>query len=222
MLDHVVEPLLTDSKQGDPLGIGEIAVRQLPLQPGDDAVALQLQLSEQCPHRLLQSHVVELARAQATEQTAHRVVDAKGEGIDQGTALAHSRIVGGEAAHYAGLGTNGGDGLADVVVQLARHLLADALLGLQQPLGELAIVGKLAGQRLIELALALDPGTQQQASETLGQQGEQQIEGMIVPGLTRQQSDGVHQGGEQRPLPAVAPRHGDDGDGQTKRGEAHQ
>lgn len=66
MFDHVVEPLLTDPKQGDPLGIGEIPIRQLPLQPGNDAVALQLQLSEQCPHRLLQGHVVELARTQAT------------------------------------------------------------------------------------------------------------------------------------------------------------
>jgi hypothetical protein len=56
-------------------------------------------------------------------------------------------------------------------VQLARHLLADALLGFQQPLGELAIVGELAGQRLIELTLALDPGAEQQAGEALGGKG---------------------------------------------------
>ncbi len=47
---------------------------------------------------------------------------------------------------------------------------ADALFGLQQPLGELAIVGELAGQRLVELALALDAGAEQQAGEALGQQ----------------------------------------------------
>ena len=79
-------------------------------------------------------------------------------------------IVRGEAAHDAGLGADGGDGLADVVVQLACHLLADALFGLQQPFGELAIVGELAGQRLVELALALDAGAEQQAGEALGQQ----------------------------------------------------
>ncbi|MNE01511.1 hypothetical protein D3C80_939510 [compost metagenome] len=222
MFDHVVEPLLTDPKQGDPLGIGEIPIRQLPLQSGNDAAALQLQLPQQTAYRLLQGHVVELARAQSPEQAAHRVVDPERQGVDQGAALAYPGVIGGEPAHYARLGANGGDGLADVVVQLARHLLADALLGLQQPLGELAIVGELAGQRLIELTLALDPGAEQQAGEALGQQGEQQVEGMIMPGLARQQGDGVHQGGEQRPLPAVAPRHGDDGDGETKRREAHQ
>jgi hypothetical protein len=58
-------------------------------------------------------------------------------------------------------------------VQLASHLLADTLLCFQQPLGELTVVGELAGQRLIEFALALDPGTQQQAGQALGQQGEQ-------------------------------------------------
>ena len=45
---------------------------------------------------------------------------------------------------------------------------------------------------------------------------------MIVPGLAGHQRHRVHQGGEQGPLPAITPGHGHDGDGQTKRGEAHQ
>ena len=194
----------------------------MPLQPGDDAAALQLKLAQQGAHRLLQAHVVELAGAQPAEQAAHRVVDAKRQGLDKGAALAHPGVVRRQPARYAGLGADGGDGLADVVVQLARHLLADALFGLQQPFGELAVVGELAGQRLVELALALDAGAEQQAGEALGQQGEQQIERVIVPGLAGHQRHRVHQGGEQGPLPAVAPGHGDDGNGQTKRGEAHQ
>ena len=44
--------------------------------------------------------------------------------------------------------------------------------GLQQPLGEtVAVMGELAGQRLIEFALALDPGAEQQAGEALGPAG---------------------------------------------------
>ncbi len=137
-------------------------------------------------------------------------------------ALLHPGVVRGQALNDARLGADGGDGLADIVVQFAGHFAADVLFGLQQPLGKAAIARQLGLQGLVQLAQTLNARPEQQPGQALGQQGEQQIHRVIVPGLAGNQRNGVHQGGDQRPLPAVVPGEGDNRQSQAERGKARQ
>ena len=60
-------------------------------------------------------------------------------------------------------------------------------------------MGELAGERLVELALALDAGAEQQAGEALGQQESSRSRGCSCQAWPAMSSHRVHQGGEQAP-----------------------
>ncbi len=135
-------------------------------------------------------------------------------------ALLHARVFCRQALNNARLGADGGDGLADIIVQFASNLLAHALFRLQQTLRQTAVARQLGLEGLVQLAQALYARAEQQPGEALSQQREQQIYRVIVPGLAGNQRDGVHQRGDQCALPAVMPGKGDDRQRQTKRREA--
>ncbi|VAE13266.1 Uncharacterised protein [Klebsiella pneumoniae] len=88
-------------------------------------------------------------------------------------ALLHARVFCRQALNNARLGTDGGDGLADVVVQLAGNLLPHALFRLQQTLRQTAVARQLVLQGLVQLAQALYARAEQQPGQALGQQGKQ-------------------------------------------------
>ena len=134
--------------------------------------------------------------------------------------LLHARVFCRQALDNACLGADSGDGLADIIVQLAGDLLPHALFGFQQTLRQTAVARQLGLQGLVQLAQALNTRSQQQPGQALSQQGKQQVHRMIVPGLAGDQRDGVHQRGDQRPLPAVVPGQGDNRQRQAERREA--
>ena len=186
----------------------------------DNAAAFQLHLAHQGAYRLLQRQVVKLARPQPAEQASHRVIHAQRKLFNMRPALLHACVFCRQALNNARLGADGGNGLPDVIVQLAGHLLPHALFRLQQAFSQTPVARQLGLQGLIQLAQALNARPQQQPGQALGQQREQQIHRMVVPGLAGDQRDGVHQGGDQRPLPAVVPGQGDNRQRQAKRREA--
>lgn len=73
------------------------------------------------------------------------------------SALLHTGIFRRQTLDNARLGADGGDGLADVIMQLTGDLLPHALFRLQQTLRQTAITRQLVLQRLVQLAQTLDP-----------------------------------------------------------------
>jgi hypothetical protein len=61
-------------------------------------------------------------------------------------ALLHACVFRRQALNNARLGADGGDGLADVVVQLAGHLLPHALFGFQQAFRQTTVARQLGLQ----------------------------------------------------------------------------
>lgn len=95
-------------------------------------------------------------------------------------ALLHARVFCRQALNNARLGADGGDGLADIIVQFASNLLAHALFRLQQTLRQTAVARQLGLEGLVQLAQALYARAEQQPGEALSQQREQQIYRVIV------------------------------------------
>ena len=139
----------------------------------DHTAILQLHFAHQRTYRLFKRQVVQLAWTQAPQQTAHGIVDAERELLNQLTALPDAGAVGRQPLNDPRLGTNCGDGLPDIIVQLAGHLAAHALLGFQQALRQPLVTHQLLLQRLIQLAQPLYSGAQQQAGQALRQQRKQ-------------------------------------------------
>jgi hypothetical protein len=80
-------------------------------------------------------------------------------------ALLHARVFRRQALDNARLSADGGDGLADIVVQLAGDLLPHALFGFQQTLRQTAVARQLGLQGLVQLAQALNARAQQQPGQ---------------------------------------------------------
>ena len=139
----------------------------------DNSAAFQLHLAHQGAHRLFQREIVQLARTEPAQQATHRIVHAKRELFDMRPALLHSGVIRRQALNNARLGANGGNGLADVVMQFARHLLAHALFGLQQAFCQAAIARQFGLQGLVQLTQALNTCPEQQPGQALRQQREQ-------------------------------------------------
>jgi hypothetical protein len=85
-------------------------------------------------------------------------------------ALLHARIFRRQTLNNTRLGTDGGDGLADIVMQLARHLLPDNLFGFQQALRQTTITRQLGLQGLVQLTQTLNTRSEQQPGQALRQQ----------------------------------------------------
>ena len=82
-------------------------------------------------------------------------------------ALLHACVFCRQALDNARLGADGGDGLADIVVQLAGDLLPHALFGFQQTLRQTAVARQLGLQGLVQLAQALNARAEQQPGQAL-------------------------------------------------------
>lgn len=82
-----------------------------------------------------------------------------------------------QAFDNAGLGADHRDGLANLIVQFARHLAAGSFLRRHQRSRQLAVLRQPQPQPqlLVQFALPLDAGAEQQAGQALGQQRKQQI-----------------------------------------------
>ena len=139
----------------------------------DHTAILQLHFAHQRAHRLLKRQVVQLARAQAAQQAAHGIVDAERKLLNQLAALPDAGAIRRQPLDDPRLGADGGNGLADIIVQLASHFAAHALLGFQQAFRQPLVTHQLLLQRLIQLAQPLYSGAQQQAGQALRQQRKQ-------------------------------------------------
>ncbi|MNU93028.1 hypothetical protein D3C71_829580 [compost metagenome] len=131
VFDDIVQPLLTDAEQGHALAFAQPRFVDRPVDVADDAPSFQLHLAHQRTHRLLKGEIVQLARTQSAQQTTHGIIHAERELFDMRPALADADIFRGQALNNPRLSANGGDGLADIVVQFARHFLPHALFGFQ-------------------------------------------------------------------------------------------
>ena len=110
----------------------------------DNAAVLQLHLAHQRTYRLLQRQVVELTRTQTAQQSTHRVVNSQRQLFYQLTALAHAGVVRRQPLYDPGLGADRGDGLADIIMELAGDVSPHALFGLQQAFSQPTITRQLA------------------------------------------------------------------------------
>ena len=222
MFDDIIQPFLADAEQGDALVFAQQRLINAPRQMADHTAVLQLHFAHQRTHRLFKRQVVQLARAQAAQQAAHRIIDAERKLLNQLAALPDAGAVRRQTLDDPRLSTDGGDGLPDIIVQLAGHLAAHALFGFQQAFRQPLVTHQLVLQRLIQLAQPLNACAQQQARQALRQQRKQQIHRMIVPVLAGNQRDGVHQGRDQRALPAVVPGQGDNRQRQAERRKSRE
>ena len=109
----------------------------------DNAAVLQLHLAHQRTYRLLQRQVVKLARTQAAQQATHRVVNPQREVFNQLAALANAGVVRRQPLDDPRLGAYCGDGLANIIMELARDVAAHALFGLQQAIRQTTITRQL-------------------------------------------------------------------------------
>ena len=89
------------------------------------------------------------------------------------TALLHAGVSRRQPLYDTRLRADRGDGLANVVVQFARHIAAHALFGFQQPLRQAMITRQLILQRLVQFAQTLNACPEQQPGEALRQQRKQ-------------------------------------------------
>ncbi|MNG72987.1 hypothetical protein D3C79_314240 [compost metagenome] len=104
----------------------------------------------------------------------HAVIDPQRQRIYDFGAANHLRLRR-QAFNDTGLSADDGDGLADLVVQLSRHLTPGLFLCGDQRARQLTVFRQPQPQLLVQFALALDARTEQQAGQALSQQRQQQI-----------------------------------------------
>ena len=166
--------------------------------------------------RLFKRQLIEGRRAQLAQQLAGGVVNASGEIVNlAGGGLSLRRIA--RPLYQLRLDLNGGNILADFIVQLARQAFARILFGMDQLFGQrpprrqlrfqpLAIVVQV----LREVLLAADGNPQPDAEQRLGGQKNLQLH-QIAESNANLAGDGDHhatqQAGEDAALPAELPRH---------------
>ena len=170
MFDDIIQPFLTDAEQRHALVFAQGGLINAPVEMADDPTIFQLHFAHQRTYRLFKGQIVELTRAQTTQQPTNRVVNPQRELLNKLAALFHAAVFRRQTLHNPGLGTNRGDRLADVIMQFARDVPAHALFRFQQPLRQPPVARQFALQRLVQLAQTLNTGAQQQPGQALRQQ----------------------------------------------------
>ena len=98
----------------------------------DDTAVFQFHFTHQRTYRLFKRQIVKLARTQTTKQSSHRVVNPQRQLFYQLAALPYAGVVWRQTLHDPRLGANCRDRLADIIMELARHVTPHALFRFQQ------------------------------------------------------------------------------------------